>query len=180
MIPTKNKVFCLESRSKKLFFETESRANNFIKFNSAEQEELGYAPPVRSYYCTACGGWHVTSNPVAHTGPSKSERVIEKMKEARQTRREVENVYNEKIKEAKKGIAVVMSALPEDFEKTKAFCATCPDPTVQLEHIMAFRQRLEEIHTTMYLQRKQRKLIHQLKLVSKQFYYEVKNGMKNV
>lgn len=51
-----------------MLFETESQARNFIKFNSQLiLEEKGKAP-VRCYYCTMCGGWHVTSNPNAELG----------------------------------------------------------------------------------------------------------------
>jgi len=37
------------------------KADNFMFFNCEKiKEESGYAP-CRSYYCEACGGWHLTS-----------------------------------------------------------------------------------------------------------------------
>lgn len=48
-----------------MLFETQKKADLFIKFNS---NEIGcnskkHKKPVRSYYCDVCGGWHITSIP---------------------------------------------------------------------------------------------------------------------
>lgn len=68
MKPTKNKTFCNGCRRPKMLFESQQKADNFIKFNSATiLEETGKAP-VRSYYCTFCGGYHVTSNTSSESG----------------------------------------------------------------------------------------------------------------
>lgn len=61
MKPIRNKVFCTDCERTKILFETEKKADNFIKFNNEEIEvESGYSPQ-RSYYCLFCGGWHITS-----------------------------------------------------------------------------------------------------------------------
>ena len=44
-----------------MLFESEEKANNFIRFNSAEIMELNGKAPTRSYFCRFCGGWHITS-----------------------------------------------------------------------------------------------------------------------
>lgn len=54
------RVFCNECNRKKLLFETEGKAKNFIKFNAAEIEDVKGFAPNRAYYCESCGGWHVT------------------------------------------------------------------------------------------------------------------------
>lgn len=41
-----------------MLFEEEKQAINFLKFNAEEYE--GKAP-MRTYYCNACMGWHITS-----------------------------------------------------------------------------------------------------------------------
>lgn len=48
-----------------MLFETQKKADLFIKFNSddVEQESKSHKKPVRSYYCDVCCGWHVTSIP---------------------------------------------------------------------------------------------------------------------
>ena len=44
-----------------MLFESEKKADTFMKFNSSDiEEETGYSP-TRSYYCVYCGGFHVTS-----------------------------------------------------------------------------------------------------------------------
>jgi hypothetical protein len=77
MKPTKNRVYCRDSGRIKMLFETEKKANTFIKFNSEEMEsESGYSP-VRSYYCILCNGWHVTSKKNAFKMKSKTEIILE-------------------------------------------------------------------------------------------------------
>lgn len=56
----KNRVYCNGSRRRKILFETEEKANNFLKFNADEICEQSGVKPIRVYYCPACGGWHVT------------------------------------------------------------------------------------------------------------------------
>ena len=46
-----------------MLFDSQSKADNFLKFNAKEILEENETSPVRSYYCTFCCGWHVTSNP---------------------------------------------------------------------------------------------------------------------
>lgn len=42
-----------------MVFETEKKAQNFMKFNNQNFDNTEVVP-VRAYYCSACGGWHVT------------------------------------------------------------------------------------------------------------------------
>jgi len=72
-----------------MLFESESQANNFIKFNRESIEELGGKIPVRSYYCPLCMGWHVTSNPnVAffENHPSRAETALNQILTAQENR----------------------------------------------------------------------------------------------
>ena len=62
MKPTRNQIFCVACGRPKMLFETKSKADNFIKFNSSEMMEESGKAPIRSYYCEICGGYHVTSN----------------------------------------------------------------------------------------------------------------------
>lgn len=57
-----------------MLFETQSKADNFIKYNSEEILEESGKAPVRSYYCELCGGYHVTSNPSRESGEIKDNR----------------------------------------------------------------------------------------------------------
>lgn len=61
MKPTKNQIFCKDCGKTKMLFESEKKADTFIKFNSDNiRQENGYSP-IRSYFCVFCAGWHVTS-----------------------------------------------------------------------------------------------------------------------
>jgi hypothetical protein len=76
MKPTKNRIFCPDCGRPKMLFESEKKANTFIKFNKAEIQEESNFSPERSYFCIACNGWHVTSRK-EFTGKSSTELALE-------------------------------------------------------------------------------------------------------
>lgn len=60
MKPYRNRVFCPSAQRQKMVFETKEKADKFISYNAAQISESSSMVPTRSYYCMACGGWHVT------------------------------------------------------------------------------------------------------------------------
>lgn len=55
-----------------MLFTSKQHADNYIRFNSeAILSETGKAP-IRSYYCSICGGWHLTSMPLEFSEEYKS------------------------------------------------------------------------------------------------------------
>ena len=57
----KHRIFCPSSNKPKLLFSTKKKALKYIEFNADKiEEQNGYAP-IRAYWCSSCGGWHVTS-----------------------------------------------------------------------------------------------------------------------
>ncbi len=68
MKPRRNIVFCHGSNRKKMIFDSQSKADNFIKYNRDEILEENGKAPIRSYYCELCCGYHVTSNPSSESG----------------------------------------------------------------------------------------------------------------
>ena len=74
MKPTRNRIFCYGCRKQKMLFETQAKADNFIRYNSEGILEENGKAPVRSYYCEMCGGYHVTSNPSAEVGERFNQR----------------------------------------------------------------------------------------------------------
>ncbi len=58
MAKPKNRIVCPDSNRTKMLFETERKANDFIKWNGSEIDTHGGV--LRSYYCPACCGWHIT------------------------------------------------------------------------------------------------------------------------
>lgn len=176
MKPVKNKVFCIDCGRSKQLFESESKADNFIRFNGEEILEESDKAPIRSYYCPSCGGWHVTSSPIARNVKTRSERFIEKRKADAEARREVHKVYDEKIKDAKHKIKDVVNSLPEAYEKLKEECLLANTREDKFALLTAFKEKLNHIRVTMALTKGQRKLIRNLEESIKSFYYEIKNA----
>lgn len=79
MKPTKNLFYCFDCGRTKMLFVSQKKADNFIKFNKDAFEAEGKKVPVRSYYCEACGGWHVTSNPDEEHFKGSSNHLLTKM-----------------------------------------------------------------------------------------------------
>lgn len=66
MKPTKNYYPCGQCNRRKIRFGTQSEAQRFIDYNSEEiREKNGYAP-TRTYYCSECHCWHLTSKEYAY------------------------------------------------------------------------------------------------------------------
>lgn len=57
-----------------MLFETQSKADNFIKYNSEGILEENGKAPVRSYYCEFCFGYHVTSIPLSSRADEMDKR----------------------------------------------------------------------------------------------------------
>lgn len=114
MKPTKNRVFCIECGKAKMLFESESKAMNFIKYNSDEIEQTTGHAPVRAYYCSMCGGWHVTSQKeVRANASSRISRILDAKYKAEAWAR----MFNEKLQE--------MTSLiqKQDFDKAYLLAA---------------------------------------------------------
>jgi hypothetical protein len=80
MKPTKSKIYCFDCGRHKILFESEKKAETFMKFNNEEIEtESGYSPN-RAYYCISCNGWHVTSGEKRNV-KSKTEIVLDLYRE---------------------------------------------------------------------------------------------------
>lgn len=59
-----------------MLFESQSKADNFIKYNREGILEENGKAPIRSYYCEFCCGYHVTSNPSSTQGNELDKRDI--------------------------------------------------------------------------------------------------------
>lgn len=74
MCKPKNKVMCPDCGKQKILFESESKANNFIKFN---KDEIRNGNKLRSYYCPACCGWHVSHMTFHKEMTKRTDKLIE-------------------------------------------------------------------------------------------------------
>jgi hypothetical protein len=74
MSKPKNRVICPDCGRPKMLFETEKKAQLFIKFNGDSITDD--VSKLRTYYCPACCGYHITSKPVNPKGYHNTERMI--------------------------------------------------------------------------------------------------------
>lgn len=81
MKPTKNRYYCHACGKPKMLFKTEAEAKTFLRFNSDGFDEPSEKVPIRSYYCSLCSGWHVTSQP-ERTGYDHYKSVAESVVES--------------------------------------------------------------------------------------------------
>ena len=54
----KRRIYCPDCGKPKMLFETERKAQDFIRWNSDDMEAHG--DELRAYYCPSCCGWHVS------------------------------------------------------------------------------------------------------------------------
>lgn len=86
--PTRNHTYCPLCKRTKMLFQSESKANNFIRYNAEKVFEETGKKPIRAYYCIACGGWHLTSK--NHISPIalENERILTEIYEQEREKRE--------------------------------------------------------------------------------------------
>lgn len=156
MKPTKNRVFCVDCDRTKQLFDSQYKAMRFIEFNSKSILEESNKAPVRCYFCSACGGWHITSNPHQLNVKSKSEIAIERLRELNANK----SSYKDKIREGKARIKLVIEELPEKYEQTKTAYLKAVNREERKTVIENFLNETREIRTTMALTKAQSKKIY--------------------
>lgn len=77
----KNRVMCPDCGRLKILFESESKANNFIKFN---KDNMHHGEDLRSYYCPACCGWHISHQRCYNNIHNRTEELINAYKRSQQ------------------------------------------------------------------------------------------------
>ena len=150
MKPSRNRVFCPSCLRTKMLFESEDKANNFIRFNSSEIMELNGRAPNRSYYCRFCGGWHITSIHSEQKGRKMDQLDDEKFErltsnkakvtgsELKARAKEIRKLYND-------GISALLTCR---FEKAEQCFSNAlmlnPIHSEQIEHAQNICQRIQE------------------------------------
>ncbi len=96
----KKRIYCPIIRRSKMLFESEEKANRFIKFNEDEIRETGLVKfkKLRSYYCIACGGWHITHSLINEEEIKEKD---ERIKRAIVSTKKLEEKRKREIKEEK-------------------------------------------------------------------------------
>lgn len=70
----KNRIYCPDCGRPKMLFETERKANDFIKWNAKDIQSNG--DKLRSYYCSACCGWHISHHEHSEGYDSRTDNLI--------------------------------------------------------------------------------------------------------
>lgn len=166
MKPTKNQFFCLAAGRAKMLFESEAKAQNFIRYNAQDMINEGKKAPVRIYYCSHCCGWHVTSNPHVEmfAQPTHRERVInhvvekEKERKAKKAVRATETgttPKSEKIYQKAVGYAAHydMGALLENIKKYRDIATESDDKTLQQQLCSLVLYAIQQITSEMTTKR---------------------------
>lgn len=85
--PKKNRVMCPDCGRQKMLFESEPKANNFIKFNKDDFEN---GDDLRPYYCPACCGWHISSHKFHKDMEGQTDKLIEEYNKAKSKLRPID------------------------------------------------------------------------------------------
>ena len=138
MKPTKNRVFCLVINRPKMLFETEQKANRFIKFNEEAVRNEGKKDfkNLRAYYCISCGGWHITSLQLTKKQINEKDDRINKIIDHKKKEKEIKLANEEKAfqyikqfdllsfgskKKARKYFSENRSNFPEGIDESQIF-----------------------------------------------------------
>lgn len=74
MCKPKNRIMCPDCGKQKMLFESEAKANNFIKFN---KDAIENGNELRAYYCPACCGWHISHQKFHKDMEGRTDKMIE-------------------------------------------------------------------------------------------------------
>lgn len=162
MKQNKNMIFCYGCRKHKMLFETESKANNFIRFNSDDILKENGKTPVRSYYCKMCGGWHVTSNPYRTVGKLLDQRDnirIERLEQYNKTVEHVKAITNTLTQRIMKIRGLLSSRKIQEAEDLLEIC------TLDLDELQSYLPQLHSTNKTTTLKARVRKMYEMLESI---------------
>jgi len=103
MKPLKNRIFCHDCGRQKMLFETEAKAQAFMRFNNSEIKSVNGYAPIRSYFCIVCGGWHLTSKIGDGYVKINTKKVLERYENAKKLKEEkqIQKLLQEEEKKKK-------------------------------------------------------------------------------
>lgn len=100
MSKPQNRIMCPDCGKQKMLFESEAKANNFIKWN---KDEIENGDKLRPYYCPACCGWHISHQKFHKDMEGRTDKLIEAYNNQKKNHNEydyqlIDELYN-KLKE---------------------------------------------------------------------------------
>lgn len=88
MKPTR-RIMCPDCGKQKMLFETEKKAQGFIKWNA---DEIPHGEDLRAYYCPSCCGWHISHKQHWEGYDTNTERLIGAFERSRKTTSSVKKI----------------------------------------------------------------------------------------
>jgi len=149
--PKNNRVWCPECGRPKMLFESESKANNFIKWNGEDIDTNG--GKLRPYYCPACGGYHISSKPYKASYDHSTDALIRRYKKdveaskllipkeskAEKINMESERIFNKFVRE-----------IPKTMEYTKEWLRELLDAWIKGNGVEIEQGVLDEVRHKVY------------------------------
>ena len=93
-----NRIMCPDCGRPKMLFETERKANDFIRWNG---DEL-YVPEgceLRAYYCPSCCGWHISHQRHRKSYDTQTESLIDAFERSRKSVTRIDKLINKDLYE---------------------------------------------------------------------------------
>ena len=149
--PIHNRVMCPECFKQKMLFETQKKADDFIKWNGEDIDTHG--GELRSYYCPACGGWHISSKPYKESYAHNTENLIKRYENALEYEKKKVHKLNKSEKreeEIRKLISKFKKEIPKTMEYTKSWLRDLLDAWIEKEKIELENGLIGEIRHELY------------------------------
>lgn len=120
MKPTKNRVMCPDCGRQKMLFETERKANDFIKWNA---EDIVNGQYLRAYYCPACCGWHISHHRHNERYDTQTDNLIGAFNRSKKSHSRLERILRgefvrETVENEMSVAKQIYAAIPEDIKGT--------------------------------------------------------------
>ena len=96
MKPSKNRVMCPDCGRQKMLFETERKANDFIKWNG---DDL-YVPEgceLRAYYCPSCCGYHISHHEHRESYDKRTDNLLNAYNKVKKGKGKIDKLIHKEI-----------------------------------------------------------------------------------
>lgn len=93
-VKPKNRVMCPDCGKSKMLFETEKKAENFIKWNGDSLDETHNV--LRAYYCPACCGWHISHKHYRESYDTHTDNMIQAYRERKKSLTRIDRIVRDK------------------------------------------------------------------------------------
>lgn len=115
----KNRIWCPDCNRPKMLFESERKANDFIKWNGDDLPKDG--DKLRAYYCPSCCGWHLSHRAHKSEYDNRTDRLIGAYRNTFKNREEkrIDKLLSNYGERLAIQAAKIFDELPEEARRTE-------------------------------------------------------------